>query len=105
MTETAYHNERFGRGEEITPDRFRARVEARGGAAFFIGVELPCEPAQLVHFNQFLPVREGNRPAQPADGPAGFISCHAHADFAGVNLDHSIAALGASNEDLAAPDR
>jgi hypothetical protein len=66
MTDTAYHIERFGRAEETAPDRFRARVEAKGGAVFFIGVELPCEPAQLVHFNQFLPVRKGNRPSQPA---------------------------------------
>jgi hypothetical protein len=44
-TDTAYHDERFGR-VEVTPGRFRARFEAEGGVAFFIGVELPCEPAQ-----------------------------------------------------------
>jgi len=44
-TDTAYHDERFGR-VEVTPRPFRARVEAEGGVAFFIGVELPCEPAQ-----------------------------------------------------------
>ena len=42
-TDTAYHNERFGKGVEITPARFRERLEAKNGEIFFIEVELPCE--------------------------------------------------------------
>jgi hypothetical protein len=65
-TDTAYHDERFGRGvdAEITPDRFRARVEAEGGAAFFIGFELPCEPAQFTQFNP-ISTDSGSKPPAP----------------------------------------
>jgi hypothetical protein len=58
MTETAYHDERFGKAAGITPGRFRARDDAVGGTGFFIGVELPCEPAQQFHFNQYSSIRE-----------------------------------------------
>jgi hypothetical protein len=59
MTDTAYHNERFGRGGEIAPDRVRARVEAKGGAVFFIGIELPCEPAQAFTLTNCCPFWKG----------------------------------------------
>jgi hypothetical protein len=64
-TDTAYHDERFGRGAEIASGRFLACFEAGGGVGFFIGVELPCESAQLCHFNQFSPIQEANHPARP----------------------------------------
>jgi hypothetical protein len=52
-TETAYHDERLGRCADITPGRFGARDEAEDGAAFFIGIELPCVSVQPTHCNQF----------------------------------------------------
>jgi hypothetical protein len=38
MTDTAYHEERFGKAAGVTPGRFRTRVDAVGGAAFFFGI-------------------------------------------------------------------
>jgi hypothetical protein len=80
-TDTAYHDERFGRGAEVTSGRFRARFEAEGGAAFFIGVELPCEPAQLTHFNQFSPILEASQAPAATGVAANLISRRAHTGF------------------------
>jgi hypothetical protein len=56
-TDTAYHDERFGSGSEITPARFRACADLEDGGTFFIGFELPCEPAQLLQFSELSPIR------------------------------------------------
>jgi hypothetical protein len=81
---------RFGRGAEIASGRFRARVEPGGGAGFFIGVELPCEPAQLAHFNQFQPIQEANHPSRPpAARKIHFLGVHMW-DFADLSLHDSV---------------